>query len=231
MLWTSNVGGGDLSDQFLSDESEEEFVGFFTNDSDSEISDDLMESQELEPGFASRSPSTNSTKPTPDSSLTNVNSHSLELVNSQTNIWSAESDSLAHLSSELLSSSMTLLGQNFRLEAQNSRITEKDEAELAKCEEVVQGKREVPVPPGQCTGVSSLLPFLPFPFPLVAVYFLFQVTVCLKFNRDLHMVIAYVNKFICLKRLMGNFSFTMPFRFHPCYTSVLSILVDMTKFV
>ena len=45
------------------------------------------------------------------------------------------------------------------------------------------------------------------------------------------MVIAYVNKFICLKRLMGNFSFTMPFRFHPCYTSVLSILVDMTKFV
>ncbi|XP_078314281.1 nonsense-mediated mRNA decay factor SMG5-like isoform X2 [Crassostrea virginica] len=141
-------GGGDLSDQFLSDESEEEFVGFFTNDSDSEISDDLMESQELEPGFASRSPSTNSTKPTPDSSLTNVNSHSLELVNSQTNIWSAESDSLAHLSSELLSSSMTLLGQNFRLEAQNSRITEKDEAELAKCEEVVQGKREVPVPPG-----------------------------------------------------------------------------------
>lgn len=148
-----------MSDQFLSDESEEEFVGFFTNDSDSEISDDLMESQELEPGFASRSPSTNSTKPTPDSSLTNVNSHSLELVNSQTNIWSAESDSLAHLSSELLSSSMTLLGQNFRLEAQNSRITEKDEAELAKCEEVVQGKREVPIPPGQCPGVSSLLPF------------------------------------------------------------------------
>lgn len=211
-------------------------MGFFTNDSDSEISDDLMESQELEPGFASRSPSTNSTKPTPDSSLTNVNSHSLELVNSQTNIWSAESDSLAHLSSELLSSSMTLLGQNFRLEAQNSRITEKDEAELAKCEEVVQGKREVPVPPGQCPGVSSLLPFsclyiLLFPFPLVAVYFLFQVTVCSKFNRDLQMVIAYVNKFICLKRLMGNFSFTMPFRFHPCYTSVLSILVDMTKFV
>lgn len=140
-------GGGDLSDQFLSDESEEEFVGFFTNDSDSEISDDLMESQELEPGFASKSPSS-SAKPTPDSSMTNLNSNNMELMSSQTNIWSADSDSLAHLSSELLSSSMTLLGQNFRLEAQNSRITERDEAELANCEEVVQGKKEVPVPPG-----------------------------------------------------------------------------------
>ncbi|XP_062573765.1 nonsense-mediated mRNA decay factor SMG5-like isoform X1 [Saccostrea cucullata] len=139
-------GGEDLSDQFLSDESEEEFVGFFTNDSDSEISDDLMESQELEPGFASKSPSS-SAKPTPDSSATNVNSNSLDLVSSQKNIWSADSDSLAHLSSELLSSSMTLLGQNYRLEAQNSR-TEKDEAELANCEEVVQGRKEVPVPPG-----------------------------------------------------------------------------------
>lgn len=141
-------GGGDLSDQFLSDESEEEFVGFFTNDSDSEISDDLMESQELEPGFASKSPSS-SAKPTPDSSMTNLNSNNMELMSSQTNIWSADSDSLAHLSSELLSSSMTLLGQNFRLEAQNSRITERDEAELANCEEVVQGKKEVPVPPGK----------------------------------------------------------------------------------
>ncbi|XP_048734468.1 nonsense-mediated mRNA decay factor SMG5-like isoform X2 [Ostrea edulis] len=153
-------GGRDLSDQFLSDESEEEFVGFFTNDSDSDISDDLMESQELEPGFASKSPSNSAkptpdssmsnlnAKPTPDSSMSNLNANNLDLMSSQTNIWSADSDSLAHLSSELLSSSMTLLGQNFRLEAQNSRITEKDEAELANCEEVVQGRKEVPVPPG-----------------------------------------------------------------------------------
>ena len=32
-------------------EEEEEFVGFFTNDSDSDMSDHLMDSQELEPGF------------------------------------------------------------------------------------------------------------------------------------------------------------------------------------
>lgn len=136
------LGGGDLLDQFLSDEFEEEFVGFFINDLDSEILDDFMESQELEFGFVFKF-LFSSVKFISDFSMINLNLNNMELMSLQINIWLVDFDSLVYLSFELLSFFMILFGQNFRLEVQNSRITERDEAELVNCEEVVQGKKEV----------------------------------------------------------------------------------------
>lgn len=140
-------GADNLSDNFLSgdsEEEEEEFVGFFTNDSDSDMSDGLMESQELEPGFA-------------ETSKSSTNSHDEHAAfpstlpeNADSAIWinQAENEKLAHLSSELYSSSVSFLRQNLKLSPQNNRSYECDVAEFEKCKDVIQGKKEVPVPPG-----------------------------------------------------------------------------------
>ncbi|KAJ8304270.1 hypothetical protein KUTeg_017853 [Tegillarca granosa] len=128
--------GEDLSGGFLSEESDEEdIVGYFEHDSDSDLSDNLMESQELEPGFSSNlqteklqnqdisnGPSLSSFNKTSDSQ--NIFQH---IGDGDPSVWSnpTEQDSLVHFSSELFSSSMNFLGQNFRLSPQNSRIYER----------------------------------------------------------------------------------------------------------
>ncbi|KAK3097945.1 hypothetical protein FSP39_014736 [Pinctada imbricata] len=161
----SDLSEGDdhLSDTFLSEESEEEeeFVGFFAHDSDSDLSDNLMESQELEPGFSAESALTKSGK---DERVANVNSNhttdrsshqsttsvgSQGTVQNDSSIWTSEKDYLAHFSSELLtSSSTTLLGQNFKLSTTGTKTNDLNVQEMENCQEVMQGKRQVPVPPG-----------------------------------------------------------------------------------
>lgn len=155
-LWSCQVlmiisGEGHLSDHFLSEESEEEeeeFVGFFTNDSDSDMSDNLMESQELEPGFTTD----------PNKTTTNTNADSLQsgfpsgMSDRDSAIWinPAENEKLAHLSSELFSSSASFLRQNIRLSPQHNSSYDYDVAEFENCKDVIQGKKEVPIPPGKC---------------------------------------------------------------------------------
>lgn len=152
-------GGEDLSGGFLSEESDEEdIVGYFEHDSDSDLSDNLMESQELEPGFSSNlqteklhnqdisnGPSLSSLNKTSDSQ--NIFQH---IGDGDPSVWSnpTEQDSLVHFSSELFSSSMNFLGQNFRLSPQNSRIYERDVEDFENYRDVIQGTKDVSVPPG-----------------------------------------------------------------------------------
>ncbi|XP_076101619.1 nonsense-mediated mRNA decay factor SMG5-like isoform X1 [Mytilus galloprovincialis] len=157
-------GGDDLPEDFMSEESEEEeeFVGFFTNDSDSDMSDHLMDSQELEPGISNEgkilvknklqtieersnasdsSQNTDSKSPRPSSKTD---------ASSKVNPWlkSVDRDNLAHFSSELFSSSMSFLGQNFKFSSLADSSFEKDIEEYETCKDVIQGRKQVSVPPG-----------------------------------------------------------------------------------
>lgn len=146
-----NYAGGDaLSDGFLSEESdeEEEFVGFFANDSDSDMSDSFLENEDLD---AEASPG----KLSPHKSSSH-DSHNQPQVfhtgdaNGNNNLteWvsSVEPEKLAHFSSELFSqSSMSFLKNNFR---QNNKSYEADVKEFEDCKDVIQGKKNVSVPPG-----------------------------------------------------------------------------------
>ena len=110
-----------------------------------------MESQELEPGFSSTADSaTNSRK-----ANSNVNSNHVDsmgpgdFLTPESSIWSSDKDYLAHFSSELLtSSSTTLLGQNFKLST-NMAKNDVGMLEMENCQDVMQGKKEVSVPPGE----------------------------------------------------------------------------------
>lgn len=154
-------GGEDLPEDFMSEESEgeEEFVGFFTNDSDSDMSDHLMDSQELEPGFSSEGKNVANNKlqtieEKSDSSQNTDGTSNKKSVkpdpNAKVNPWlkSVDRDSLAHFSSELFSSSMSFLGQNFKLSSQTDKSFEKDIEEFETCKDVIQGRKQVSIPPG-----------------------------------------------------------------------------------
>ena len=129
----------------MSDDSEEEeHLGFYA-ESDSDMSDSMMKSQELEPGFAIN----------PDAEKNNTYTDTTvgksEFVSplfpeiDQNKIWSEskKNDSLAHFSSELFSTSVPFLGTSLKSPMQN--IFERD---LDSCNDVMQGKKSVTIPPG-----------------------------------------------------------------------------------
>ena len=109
------------------------------------MSDSMMKSQELEPGFA--------INPDADKLNTSVDAavRKSEYVSplfpeiDQNKIWSESkrNDSLAHFSSELFSTSVPFLGTSLKIPPQN--LFDKD---LDNCNDVVQGKKAVTVPPG-----------------------------------------------------------------------------------
>jgi len=114
-----------------------------------------MESQELEPGFSTSVSSTNINKnKNTDNSRTSFSAVVTNGNNSA--IWTnpADNENLAHLSSEFISSSMSFLRQNLKLSPQISGVYENDVAEFEKCKDVIQGKKEVSVPPGKISVVT-----------------------------------------------------------------------------
>lgn len=138
-------GGNDVDETFVSDDSEEEEHHGFYADSDSDMSDSMMKSQELEPGFAIHP---EAEKPNTYADVTVGKSEFVSPLFpeiDQNKIWSESkrNDSLAHFSSELFSSSVPFLGTSLKIPSQN--IFEKD---LDSCNDVVQGKKAVTVPPG-----------------------------------------------------------------------------------
>lgn len=134
--------GGDDLNEVLSDESDDEPVGFY-EDSDSDMSDSLVKSQELDPGF-----STNAETDGTSSAIENVinKQQNSDFIGSmfpstdQTNIWSdiARTDSLATFSSELFSTSVPFLSGSYKLSQQTDGVDN----------DVIQGKKQVSVPPG-----------------------------------------------------------------------------------
>lgn len=134
-------GGDDLRDD-LSEESEEEQLGFY-DDSDSDMSDSLMKSQELDPGFATNPDADSSNNTIESSSNKQQSTDFLSSVfpsSDQSKIWSdiTRTDSLATFSSELFSSSVPFLGGSFKLSQQTDGVDS----------DVIQGKKQVTVPPG-----------------------------------------------------------------------------------
>ncbi|XP_060575819.1 nonsense-mediated mRNA decay factor SMG5-like [Ruditapes philippinarum] len=133
-------GGDELRDD-LSDESEEEPLGFY-DDSDSDMSDSFMKSQELDPGFATN-PDAENTNSAIESTINKQNTDFLPPVfqsSEQSKIWSdiTRTDSLATFSSELFSSSVPFLGGALKLSQQTDGVDS----------DVIQGRKQVPVPPG-----------------------------------------------------------------------------------
>lgn len=134
-------GGEDLKDD-LSDESEDEQLGFY-DDSDSDMSDSLMKSQELDPGFATNPDADGSNNVIESATNKQQNTDFLSSVfpgSDQSKIWSdiSRTDSLATFSSELFSSSVPFLGGSFKLSQQNESVDS----------DIIQGKKQVSVPPG-----------------------------------------------------------------------------------
>lgn len=144
----STVGGDDLKDD-LSDDSDDEAIGF-DSDSDSDMSDSLMKSQELDLGFAAN-PETdtcNSNSVNSDAA-TAAKLHAKQQSNSdflppmfgctdQSKIWADinKTENLATFSSELFSTSVPFLSVSLK---QQSEGFDND---------VIQGKKQVSVPPG-----------------------------------------------------------------------------------
>jgi hypothetical protein len=118
-----------------------------------------MDSQELEPGFSSEGKNVANNKlqtieEKSDSSQNTDGTSNKKSVkpdpNAKVNPWlkSVDRDSLAHFSSELFSSSMSFLGQNFKLSSQTDKSFEKDIEEFETCKDVIQGRKQVSIPPG-----------------------------------------------------------------------------------
>ena len=143
------ISGNDDLKEDLSDESEDEVVGFY-EDSDSDMSDSLMKSQELDLGFAAN----------PDTDTCNSNSVTDNSISSkhvqikqdssseflpsvfggtdQSKIWADlnKNDNLATFSSELFSTSVPFLSVNLKQQTDGFD------------NDVIQGKKQVSVPPG-----------------------------------------------------------------------------------
>ncbi|XP_053405095.1 nonsense-mediated mRNA decay factor SMG5-like [Mercenaria mercenaria] len=133
--------GGEVLRDDLSDESEDEPLGFY-DDSDSDMSDSFMKSQELDPGFATN-PDADSNNSAIESTINKQNADFLPPVfpsSDQSKIWSdiSRTDSLATFSSELFSSSVPFLGGSFKLSQQTDGVDS----------DVIQGRKQVSVPPG-----------------------------------------------------------------------------------
>ena len=130
----------------ISDESEDEQVGFYNDDSDSDLSDSLMKSQELEPGFVAasvaRPPGALDDMFTiPEAGfIENPGPSATSLPPDQRNFWPhmQHSESLATFSSELFSTSVPFLSSNLKL-SQPTDMLDND---------VIMGRKQVSVPPG-----------------------------------------------------------------------------------
>jgi len=165
------ISGNDDLKEDLSDESEDEVVGFY-EDSDSDMSDSLMKSQELDLGFAAN----------PDTDTCNSNSVTDNSISSkhvqikqdssseflpsvfggtdQSKIWADlnKNDNLATFSSELFQSKIWAdLNKNDNLATFSSELFSTSVPFLSVNlkqqtdgfdNDVIQGKKQVSVPPG-----------------------------------------------------------------------------------
>ncbi|XP_025076614.1 protein SMG5-like isoform X1 [Pomacea canaliculata] len=156
-------GGDDVEedDENLSEDSEDDLVNFFDNDSDSELSDSIMDSEDR--------PSQNDSKVLnkEDATKSSVNGEISPQTGSKgskgsrpartqggSGDWSnlAERNTLANMSSELFSSSGLFLGQNLSLDLGHYA----NGISAAHCNEVMQGKTHVPVPPGFLSSEEAM---------------------------------------------------------------------------
>ncbi|XP_046373242.1 nonsense-mediated mRNA decay factor SMG5-like [Haliotis rufescens] len=142
-------GGEHIEEDIVSEDSDDDLVTYFDNDSDSDLSDSLMESQELKTGFAS-SHGNNQSK------LRLSSGSSVKMAQENGN-WSdlMGNQNLVTLSSELFSSSMTFLGQDLNLDLLNTKQYQADIAAYENCKDVIQGKKDVPVPPGFLSSMEA----------------------------------------------------------------------------
>nr|KAG5701323.1 hypothetical protein BaRGS_006097 [Batillaria attramentaria] len=153
-------GGDDgEEDENLSEDSEDDQFNYFDNDSDSDLSDSMMDNQDSPPNAVQTTRSTNDQsnsktavngevgerlangdkKPAGSVSATNSRSrHSKGGSGDWSNL--AERRYLANMSSELFSSSGLFLGQNLTMDL--------GVHSNGNCNDVMQGKTHVPVPPG-----------------------------------------------------------------------------------
>ncbi|XP_050402435.1 nonsense-mediated mRNA decay factor SMG5 [Patella vulgata] len=134
----SDLSEGINEEHFMSDESEDDLVSYFDHDSDSDLSEGMMNSQEIKQDIAGKKEGDNS-------------NHKIDMANSNINhnntAWiDSAPDNLAHFSSKLFSAS-TFLGQNLDTSKGSSQF-EIDKADYENCKDIIQGKKDVSVPPG-----------------------------------------------------------------------------------
>ncbi|KAK3601212.1 hypothetical protein CHS0354_004412 [Potamilus streckersoni] len=143
----------DDHNNFISDESDDDLVSYFN--SESEISD--VDSQDLDHESKTEPLKHHLPSVKQDQSLfkSPLFPNSSDIAGSH--VWNniRDSDSLAHFSSELFSSSVSFLGHNFKLSPQTSNQYEKDVEEFENCKDVIQGRKEVSVPPGFATTMEA----------------------------------------------------------------------------
>lgn len=154
-------GGDDgEEDVNVSDDSEDDQFNYFDNDSDSDMSDSMMDHQESPvKGVEGSSSTVSQAKATVNGdvreqtsngeikaagNVTTANSRSRHTKGGSGD-WSnlAERRYLANMSSELFSSSGLFLGQNLTMDMGSHA-----NGSLGNCNDVMQGKTHVPVPPG-----------------------------------------------------------------------------------
>ncbi|ESO94590.1 hypothetical protein LOTGIDRAFT_232390 [Lottia gigantea] len=138
----SDLSEGVNDDSFISDESEEDLVSYFDHDSDSDLSEGLMNSQEIKQDLTTKT----------NMEGDNSNHKTSAGDSSSNNSWSDTTpDNLAHFSSKLFSAS-TFLGQNIESGNRNDEI---DKAEYENYRDVIQGKKDVSIPPGFSTSSEA----------------------------------------------------------------------------
>lgn len=145
----------------MSEESDDYIVSYF-HDSDSDFSDTLMDSQEMRPGFSSN-------LDPPGTILEEDYQLSDLCVNGHNGTWmdSTKNSHLANFSMELLSQSMMFPGQTFRFPAPNKNLYDVD---LDGFDDVIEGKKQVSVPPGKCMQLQ--IETLSFSDPIIVSIFL-----------------------------------------------------------
>lgn len=158
--------GGDEGeeDENLSEDSEDDQFNYFDNDSDSDLSDSMIESGESPTrdqhttkgtgretqtavnGQIGDQTSNGEKKPAATVSVTSTNSRSRHTKGGSGD-WSnlAECRYLANMSSELFSSSGLFLGQNLTMDV---HVGGQSNGAVGHYNDIVQGKTHIPVPPG-----------------------------------------------------------------------------------
>lgn len=146
----TKLGGEDVNDvDLLSDESDEDLGSYLEHDSDSDLSDTLIDGQDVPSSFSltGRNNQLLTNGPGSADHRSNVaaaaaaaaaeaaaaaagmdGNWNLRHPNSRNNIWTdaATNVSLVHFSSELLSNSATFLGQKLELNLKNSKMDSAD---------------------------------------------------------------------------------------------------------
>ncbi|XP_041372957.1 protein SMG5-like [Gigantopelta aegis] len=144
-------GNEDLDDgEVFSDGSEDDLVTFF-DESDSD-SDALTENHDPPSGFSESVEQRPTKTRAPGHCQMNNNSKFAAQGSNPVNGsgWNegSSSENLASLSSELFSTSMMFLGQDLSFNLQNSSQFENDIAEFENAKDIIQARKDVPVPPG-----------------------------------------------------------------------------------